>query len=105
MGLCSSPSFVTRTELIATSVAARYTYIGLPSLGVVSIGDFDRYCFSSWKALSHSSVHSNFFPPLRVLKNGRQRSADLNKSLARGVSDGHKTKKILRKDFKRDSFH
>lgn len=74
--------------------ADRYVYGGEVDiyrssfLGVVSIGSFAKYCFNSWKALSHSSFHSNSFPPFRVLKNGRQRSTDLVNIGLWGVSDG-----------------
>lgn len=38
----------------------------------VVIDGFDKYCLSSWNALSHSTVHSNFFPLFKDMKQVRQ---------------------------------
>lgn len=47
----------------------------------VRIEGCDRYCFSSSKATTHSSVHSKFFHLWRSWKNSRHRSADLEMNL------------------------
>nr|GEV09417.1 hypothetical protein [Tanacetum cinerariifolium] len=64
---------LTRTALMHSLEAARYTIRLSPALGATSVGSFSMYFFISLKALSASFVHAKSFfskHPYNVLKKG-----------------------------------
>ncbi|RDY09026.1 COBW domain-containing protein 2 [Mucuna pruriens] len=74
-GRCSPLSSWIRTELIASSDTEMYRYRGVPGLGWVSTGGAAIMAFNRKKASSHSSVHVNLPPFLRVANKGVDISA------------------------------
>jgi hypothetical protein len=69
--------------------AAMYIYSISPLIGVVSVGRISMNSFNFWKAASASILHWKIFlsiHPLRVLKNGSDRSAPFDKNLLKAAS-------------------
>nr|GEW88301.1 hypothetical protein [Tanacetum cinerariifolium] len=80
---------LTRTELMHSFEAARYTIRPSSDFGATRVGSFYMYFFISSKALSASLVHvKSFFSkhPFSVLKNGKDFSALLDRNLLRAAS-------------------
>ena len=65
-------------------VTARYKNNSSPIMDEHSNGAVTRYVFKSWKALWHSSVHSNAF--FRTLKNDKHLSVALETNLLKAVT-------------------
>ena len=65
---------------MAFSKDAIYSNNVSPAIGLDSIGGFFKCVFSCWKACSHSSIHSDFLLPRRMLKKGMHLSVarDIN---------------------------
>ena len=76
-GLCFLfSSSLNRASLIETSETAKYTKSVSPTLRLARIGGSARYCLIAMRALSHSSFHLAWLPPLRVTKNVFRRSVN-----------------------------
>ena len=77
MDFCTLSSSQTKIELMASGDVAKYMSSPSPVFGFVKRGGELKYSFKSSKAFWYSSIQVKSIICLRVLKNGRYRSADL----------------------------